>query len=145
MLQIFMDLKDADKLRASMNRFMKWYGIDVAEWCRRAGITGSTLYSFIGGQSNDIKYGTLQKLAGALPGISVAMITGEIGFRDDARQDFEGVPESLKNMLRPEQLELLQSAEGLSREDIKTGSRMLKGLPREGATETTPTKSKKKS
>lgn len=121
-----------NQYRDGIRRFMEFARIEsVAEFARRSGVHFNTINKFLKGETQDIELGTLAKMADNL-GITVGTLIGEIGFRDSARQDYEGTPDQLKSMLRPEQIELLESAEGLSLDDLKTGSRMLKGLPREG-------------
>ncbi|MGB4107744.1 MAG: helix-turn-helix transcriptional regulator [Alphaproteobacteria bacterium] len=105
-----MDLNESKTKREAIKRFMKWYDINVSDWCGRAGMSSNTLYSFLNGHSNDINYGTLEKLAKAL-GVTVGVIMGEIGFQESAKPEFEQAPVKPKNKNDREALEMFMAIE----------------------------------
>lgn len=125
MLEFNMAIEDAEHKRQALRKFMDFAELNPKKWCDRAGITSSTLYSFLSGASDDITYGTLEKLARAV-GVTVGVIMGEVPGREPEPQ---GVKPPLQTTEDSGDQELLALLKSLGPQEKTIVSGMLKSLP----------------
>lgn len=111
-----MHLNEADQKRAAIQKFMDTYGLNVASWSKRAGMSPNTLYGFMNGHRDDLTYGTLQRLARAV-GVTVGTIMGEVA-----------LPETQPPGLNPREEEIIRRIRALGPTQQKLLSDMLKQM-----------------
>lgn len=149
MLNAFMQMEDADRWRGALREFIEKYRAHVdpafneTKWSRMAGLPQSTLNKFMNGGSTTLEYRTLEKLAKAL-NMKVGVIMGDIGFYDSADQNFDPIPDSLKKLMTPLDVEILKQTVPMDPETKATASNILKALPSAGVSDPKPRKESKK-
>jgi transcriptional regulator with XRE-family HTH domain len=128
MLNKIMDFEPAERRRRAIDKFLKRNGLTISGVCARIGMTPTTMYGFMSGKNNDIGYGTLERFATAA-GTTVAILLNEGGGSDN--DPMQAVPESVRQQLQPEDIEIIKQLPNLDPDQKPMLSRMLKALPRE--------------